>query len=140
MNKNLKSFLLRGMLFGGFGPIIAGIVYLCLSFSVDGFSLGGVEVFTAIISTYLLAFIHAGASVFNQIENWPIAKSLLFHFGALYIAYTGCYLINSWIPFSLVGWLIFTGVFVAIYFIVWISVVIAVKSISKKINSKLRGN
>ena len=74
MNKYLKAFLHRGLIFGGFGPIVMAIIYLILSFSIDGFLVGGVELFTAAISTYVLAFVHAGASVFNQIESWPIAK------------------------------------------------------------------
>lgn len=124
-------------MFSGFGPIIMAIIYLIISLTNDGLALNGTEVFTAVLSTYVLAFIHAGASVFNQIEQWPIAKSLLFHFGSLYLAYTGCYLLNSWIEFNLVAWLIFTGIFVVIYFVVWTIVVIAVKSTSKKINARL---
>ena len=70
-----------------------------------------------IITTYLLAFIHAGASIFNQIEDWPIMKSLLCHFLTLYFAYILCYLINSWIDFNFIAILIFTAVFIAIYFV-----------------------
>ncbi len=36
--------------------------------------LSGEEVLLGVISTYVLAFVQAGASVFNQIESWPIAK------------------------------------------------------------------
>ena len=137
MNKYFRAFLHRGLVFSGFGPIIMGIVYLVLSFAIEDFSLSGAEVFVAIISTYILAFVHAGASIFNQIENWPIAKSLFFHFGALYIAYFVCYIINRWIPFELLALLIFTVAFAICYFAVWLTVLLAVKSVSKKINKKL---
>ena len=80
MNKYLKAFLHRGLIFGGFGPIVVGIIYLILSMTLDSFSVSGKEMFFAIISTYLLAFVHAGASVFNQIEEWPVTKSMFFHF------------------------------------------------------------
>lgn len=140
MNGYLKSFLHRGLVFGGFGPIVTAIIYLVLSFGIKNFSVSGIEMFTAIISTYLLAFVHAGASVFNQIESWPIAKSLFFHFGSLYIAYTLCYLINSWIEFDLKVLLIYSLVFLIIYFAVWLTVVISVKLVSKKINEKLGQN
>ena len=63
MNIYLKRFLQRGIAFGGFGPIILGIVFLVLSFTVSDFSLGGREVFLAIVSIYVLAFVQAGASV-----------------------------------------------------------------------------
>ncbi len=138
MNKYMREFLLRGMAFGGFGPIIAGIVYLILSYTLEGFSLSGMEVFIAIVSTYLLAFIQAGVSVFNQIENWPLAKSLLCHFATLYVAYVGCYLLNAWIPFDVTVLLIFTAIFVVAYFVIWITVYLAVRATSKKMNQKLQ--
>ncbi len=125
-------------MFGGFGPIVAGIVYFSLSYTVDGFSLGGMEVFVAILSTYLLAFVHAGVSVFNQIEEWSTAKSLLCHLSSLYLAYVLCYLINSWIPFDFKVLLIFTLSFVLLYFVVWICVVIGIKLTENKLNSKLK--
>lgn len=126
------------MLFGGFGPIIAGIVYLILSYTINDFSLGGAEMFAAIISTYLLAFIHAGASVFNQIEDWPIAKSLLCHLSTLYFAYVICYLINSWIPFEWIVLLIFTAIFIVTYLVIWLIVFVSIKAASKNLNKKLK--
>ena len=137
MNKYLKSFLHRGLIFGGFGPVITGIIYFILSLTIDNLSVSGTEMFTAIISTYLLAFIHAGCSIFNQIEHWPIAKSLFFHFLSLYLVYSVCYLINSWIPFDITVFLIFTGIFILGYAIVWLIVYIIVKQTERKLNSKL---
>lgn len=138
MNKYIKSFLHRGLIFGGFGPIVCGIVFLVLSFALDDFSLSGKEVFLAVVSTYLLAFVQAGASVFNQIEEWSVAKSLVCHFATLYLAYSLCYIANSWIPFDPKVILIFTAIFIALYFVIWITVYLCVKSASKKLNSKLR--
>ncbi len=137
MNKYLKSFLHRGLAFGGFGPIICGIVFLVISKTAESFSLSGSEIFLAIVTTYLLAFVQAGASVFNQIEEWPLAKSLLCHFLTLYAAYVICYISNTWIPFDLKVIFIFTAIFVVLYFIIWITVYCCVKSASKKLNSKL---
>ena len=138
MNKYVKTFLLRGMAFGGLGPIIAGIIYLILSYTLPDFTLSGQEVFCAILSTYLLAFVHAGASVFNQIETWPMAKTLFFHFFALYLAYAGCYLVNAWIPFQWQVLLIFTAIFTVLYFVVWITVVVSVKATSRRFNQQLK--
>ncbi len=137
MQSIVKKFLHRGLIFGGFGPIVAGIIYFILSFKIDNFSLTGKEMFIAIISTYMLAFIHAGASIFNQIEDWPIMKSLLYHFTSLYLVYFICYLINSWIAFSVTAILIFTAAFIVIYFIIWIIVVISIKTTERKMNLKL---
>lgn len=138
MNKYLKEFLHRGLIFGGFGPIVAGIVYAILEKTIAGFSLGGTETFLAIISTYLLAFVQAGATVFNQIEDWPLPKSVLCHFVLLYIAYSGCYLLNSWIPFEPMVLVIFSVIFAAAFFIIWLIVYLSVKTVSRKMNSKLR--
>lgn len=135
MNKYLKEFLHRGVIFGGFGPIIMAIIILCVSPIQKSFS--GIEIFIAIISTYFLAFIHAGVSVFNQIEEWSIAKSTLLHLGSLYLAYLSCYLLNSWMPFEWGVVLIFTLSFVVLYFIVWLIVFITVKKTIKHLNDKI---
>lgn len=139
MNSYLKSFLHRGLVFGGFGPIVLGIVYFILSITIDGFSLSGGEVLMGIFSTYILAFIQAGASIFNQIEHWPIAKSLGVHFSVLFLCYTLFYLLNSWIPFEPVVLLIFSGIFIGTYFAIWITVYLIVRGTSRKFNEKLSG-
>lgn len=133
MNNYAKIFLLRGMLFGGFGPLVAGVVFVCIPDVV----LTGREVLLAVVSTYLLAFVHAGASVFNQIEHWSLPKSLLCHFGSLYLAYSLCYVVNSWIPFEPMVLAVFTLIFVAIYFVIWGIVYLCVRGESRKLNTKL---
>ena len=137
MNKYVKEFFHRGLKFSGFGPIILGIVYFILSKTINNFTLSGGEVLSGIISTYLLAFVQAGATVFNQIENWGISKSLLCHLLTLYVAYSLCYVANTWIPFEPKVLLIFTVIFMAIYFIVWVIVYSIVKTTSKNLNAKL---
>lgn len=138
MKHPVKSFLHRGLAFGGFGPIVMGIVYLILSFTIDGFSASGKDIFLAIISTYLLAFVHAGVSIFNQMEHWPIAKSTLFHFGALYLAYTACYLMNAWIPFDWRILAIYTGIFVGVYLVIWLTVILILHAVKKNMNKRLQ--
>lgn len=137
MNVYVKNFLHRGLLFGGFGPIVLGIVYAILQATVTDFSLTGGQVLLAIVSTYLLAFLQAGTSVFNQIEHWPLAKSLLCHFATLYAAYSLCYVGNTWIPFEPAVLLIFTAIFVGGYFLIWGTVLLCIKAVSRKMNEKL---
>lgn len=137
MNRYLKSFLHRGLIFGGFGPIVASIVFIAVSHTVDRFSLSAQEVLTATLSTYLLAFVHAGASIFNQIEHWSLPKSLLCHFSMLYAAYSLCYIANSWIPFEPKVLLIFSLIFIAVYFVIWITVYLCIKSTTRKLNGRL---
>ncbi len=138
MNRYVKSFLHRGLIFGGFGPIVAGIIYVILDRCVPNVTTSGTDLFIIIVSTYLLAFIHAGASIFNQIEHWPIAKSLLCHFGCLYVAYLLCYIVNRWIAFDLMVVLIFSAIFVAVYFAVWLTVYTIIKITEKKLNSRIK--
>lgn len=133
MNKYAKEFIKRGAIFAGFGPIIAGIVLAC----IPDVTLTGGEILLAVLSTYVLAFVQAGASVFNQIEHWPLSKSLLCHFGSLYVVYSACYLVNSWIPFEPLVLVIFTAVFAAVYFAVWITVYLCVRAASKKFNHRI---
>lgn len=132
MNKYVKEFLHRGLIFGGFGPIILGII--C---AVGGLSQAGSQLLVSIVSIYLLAFVQAGVSVFNQIEDWSIPKSMLCHFAVLYAAYVGCYLLNSWIPFDWRVVALFTAIFVVVYLVVWLVVYTCVKLTSKKLNAKI---
>lgn len=137
MKQNLIKFIHRGAIFGGFGPVITAIIYLILSFSINNFSVSGYEMFSAIISTYFLAFVHAGASAFNEIESWSIGKSTLCHFITLYVAYSLCYIINSWIPFDITILLIFTVLFVLVYLIIALTVYLITKKLGKKLNESL---
>ena len=138
MNKYVKEFLHRGLIFGGFGPIIFGIIVFIVSKTTDDFILEASEMLIGLVSTYLLAFVHAGVSVFNQIEHWSIGKSLLCHLSILYVAYSICYVINTWIPFEPKMLLLFTAIFMVIYFVVWGIVYFTIKATSKNFNAKLK--
>ena len=138
MNAYVKTFLHRGAIFGGFGPIVAGVVFLILSHISTDLSFGGGEMFLAIVSTYLLAFVHAGASVFQQIEHWSLGRSLLCHFVVLYASYSVCYVANAWIPFEPFAFFVFTCIFVAIYAVIWGIVFLSVRATEKKLNKKLQ--
>ena len=138
MNKYVKEFLHRGLMFSGFGPVIFGIIVFIVSKTTDNLVLNAGEVLVGIVSTYLLAFVHAGVSVFNQIEHWGIGKSLLCHLSTLYVAYSICYVINTWIPFEPKMLLLFTAIFMVIYFVVWGIVYVSVKATSKNFNAKLK--
>ena len=137
-NKYVLQFLHRGAIFGGFGPLIMGIIYAILSHTIPDFSLTGTEVLLVTLSTYLLAFLQAGASVFNQIEHWPLSKSLFFHFSTIYLAYVLCYVVNSWIPFEPLVIGIFTIAFVLTYLVIYLTVVLTTKAIGKRFNAQLK--
>lgn len=136
MKKYVVKFFKRGLMFGGFGPIVLGIILYIISLTLN-IKFSGEEVLLGIISTYLLAFIHAGVSIFNQIEQWSTPKATAIHLSSLYLAYLGCYLVNSWLKFDWIVVLIFTLSFIVIYFIVWTIVYLIIKDITKKLNDKL---
>ena len=134
MNKYVKEFLHRGLMFSGLGCIIAAIIIS----TETGILHDGKAVLTAIVSTYFLAFIHAGTSVFHTVENWSAVKSAFFQLLTLYVSYLVCYLVNSWLTFnvSIVG--VFTLIFVALYLLVWLIVYFSIKATSKKLNKNLK--
>lgn len=137
MNTYVKSFLHRGLIFGGFGPVVLGIVFAILEVTLPDFSLGGGEVLLAVISTYLVAFVQAGATVFNQIEEWSVPKAMLCHLLSVYLVYLFAYLVNLWIAPELSVVLVFTLIFVAIFLVIWLTVYLIVRHTEKRLNVKL---
>ena len=140
MNKYVKEFLKRGLMFSGLGPIVAGIIYLCIENSGTSLNLSGWEVFLAILSTYIMAFVHAGSGVFHLIEKWSRAKAMLCQMSSIYVIYMAGYLINSWIPLDWRVILGFTVAFVVGYFAICLIVFLSMDRVSKKLNDKLTQN
>ncbi len=139
MNIYVKEFIKRGLMFSGLGPVTAAIVIFIISLFEENLQLDGLQVLIMAVSTYILAFVQAGATVFNQIEHWSVPKSLACHFSSLYAVYILCYLVNTWIPFNINVILTFTAIFVAVFFIIWTVVFLAVRHLSKKLNKNLHG-
>ena len=126
-------------MFGGFGPIVVGIVLLCITYFDGVTEYSALPIVSGIVTTYIIAFVQAGATVFNQIEHWSVPKSVFCHFGLLYVVYSLAYIANSWIPFKAEVLGVFTVIFVVVFFLVWGIVYFAVKSTGKKFNEKLKG-
>lgn len=137
MNMYVKEFIKRGLLFSGLGPLVVGIVYLILELSKVEIRLSGLDVFLAIIATYIIAFVQAGSSVFEQIESWSSIKSIFFHMTSIYVVYLGGYLINRWIPFDYLVIIIFTSVYIVTFLIIWLFIYFITKRTSDKMNKKL---
>lgn len=138
MNKYVKQFLIRGLLFGGFGPIIAGLVFMIIGFTGTNLNLEGWQIFLAIVTSYLLAYISAGASVFEQIEEWPTVKSMLIHCLTIYAIYLITYVVNSWIPLKWEVILIFSLGVIGGFMLIWLIVYLVNKRCSQSLNKKLR--
>ena len=139
MNIYVKEFIKRGLMFSGLGPVTTALVIFIISHFEENLHLGASQVLIMAVSTYILAFVQAGATVFNQIEHWSVPKSLACHFSSLYAVYVFTYLVNTWIPFNINVILVFTAIFVATFFIIWTVVFLAVRHLSRKLNKNLHG-
>ena len=138
MNIYVKEFIKRGLMFSGLGPVTAALIIFIIYQLEEIPALSGMQVLIMVASTYILAFVQAGATVFNQIEHWSLPKSLACHFASLYAVYVLCYLVNTWIPFNINVILIFTIIFMASFFTIWTIVFLSVRHLSKKLNKNLR--
>lgn len=140
MKNTIKKFIKRGASFSCLGPLTYAIVILIIHLCNVDTSSDGLVIFKAIISTALLAFICAGASVVWEEEKLGLGFASLIHGTALYISYLIMYLVNNWIPRNLESLLIFSALFVGTYVIIWLIIFITEKNRAKKFNSKLKIN
>ena len=139
MKQFLKEFLFRGMICAGGGPLVLAIIYgiLGATGAVEAFSPR--EVCMGIVSITLLAFIVAGMTAVYQMEQLPLPTMILLHGGALYIAYILTYLLNSWLQSSLAPILVFTGIFVVGYALIWFIIYCIERAKAEKLNKLLKG-
>jgi len=63
---------------------------------------------------------------------------ILLHGGALYIAYILTYLMNGWLQKSLIPILVFTGIFLAGYALIWLIIYCIEKNKAAKLNKLLK--
>lgn len=140
MKKFLKEFLLRGLICACGGPMVLAIIYGILGATGAAESLSPNEVCMGILTITLLAFIAAGMTAIYQMEQLPLPTMILLHGGALYIAYILTYLLNGWLKQQLVPILIFTGIFVAGYAVIWLIIYSITKTKTEALNKKLKGN
>ena len=138
MKKFGKEFLLRGLLACGGGPIVLAIVYgiLGATGTVSHFSPN--EVCMGILTVTLLAFIVAGMTAIYQMEQLPLPIAILLHGGALYIAYILIYLLNGWLLNQLKPILVFTGVFIGGYGLIWTVIYNITRAKAEALNRKLK--
>lgn len=139
MKKFGKDFLFRGLICAAGGPLVLAIIYgiLGATGAVESFSPG--EVCMGIMTITLLAFIVAGMTAIYQMEQLPLPIMILLHGGGLYIAYILTYLLNGWLLRQLTPILIFTGIFIAGYALIWLIIYCFEKSKAEKLNKLLKG-
>ncbi len=137
MKKFLKEFLLRGLICAAGGPLVLAISYGILGATGAVDTLSPIEVCRGILTITLLAFIAAGMTAIYQMEQLPLPTMILLHGGALYIAYLLTYLINGWLMNQLTSILIFTGIFIVGYAVIWLVIYCIEKAKTNKLNKLL---
>jgi len=138
MKQFWKEFLLRGLICAAGGPLVLAIICGILGYTGAVESLSPHEVCMGIVSITLLAFIAAGMTAIYQAERLPLAMMILLHGGALYIAYILTYLMNGWLQKSLIPILVFTGIFLAGYALIWLIIYCIEKNKAAKLNKLLK--
>ncbi len=134
MKNNILEFCRRGLMACGFGPVVLAIVYLILKHHNVVEVLTVNQLATGIFSLTALAFIAGGMNVIYQVERLPLMVAILIHGCVLYICYLATYLLNDWLDFGLIPVLVFTGIFVVGYLLIWVIVYSFVRRKTKKLN------
>lgn len=138
MKKTVKEFLRRGIAACSLGPIVLAILYLILQRNGVIASLTVKEVCTGIFSLSALAFIAGGMNVIYQIEQLPLMAAISIHGGILYISYLITYLINDWLDWGTAPILVFTGIFVIGYVLIWAVIYSIIKRNTAQLNQILK--
>ena len=138
MKHNISEFVRRGLSACGLGPIVLAILYLILqrqgaidTLSVDQVCLG-------IFSLSALAFIAGGMNVVYQIERLPLMVAILIHGGVLYLSYLATYLINDWLVWGKTQILVFSGIFILGYLVIWAIIYSIIRRNTKHLNERLK--
>lgn len=137
MKNNVKDFIFRGFFAGGFGPLVLAVLYLILQKNNLVQTLTVNEMSKGIFSLYILAFIAGGMNVIYQIERLPLMTAILIHGGVLYVSYLCTYLFNGWLEWGMMPILVFSGIFVLGYVIVWVIIYSVNKKRTDKLNQML---
>ena len=139
MKKFWKEFLFRGLICAGGGPMVLAVIYGILGYTGTVQTISATETCLAIVTITLLAFIAAGMTAVYQMEQLPLPIMILLHGGALYLAYILTYLINGWLQNSLIPILVFTGIFLTGYALIWLIIYLIEKAKADKLNKLLKG-
>ena len=137
MKKMISEFVRRGLIAGGFGPLVLAILYLILQKQELLETLTVNRVCMGIFSLFILAFIAGGMNIVYQIERLPLMVAILIHGGILYISYLGTYLLNDWLEWGWIPILVFTGIFLLVYLIIWVIICSVIKKRTERINEIL---
>ena len=138
MKKNILEFFRRGFVACGFGPIVLAILYLILQHEAEIETLTVNQVCLGIFSLSALAFIAGGMNVIYQIERLPLMVAILIHGGVLYISYLVTYLLNNWLEWGTIPILVFSGIFILGYLMIWAIIYCIIRKRTERLNEILK--
>ena len=138
MKRNVKEFCRRGSAACGLGPIVLAVLYLILQHNGAIESLTVSEVCVGIFSLTALAFIAGGMNVVYQIERLPLMAAISIHGAVLYVSYLLTYLVNGWVDWGTAPILVFTGIFVVGYLLIWAIIYAVIKRNTEIVNEVLK--
>lgn len=82
----------------------------------------------------------AGASVIWEIEQWSMLRQTTIHLIVGSLATFPIAYFMRWMDHSILGILAYFGIFLGIYFVIWVSQYYATKRRIQQINDKMRNN
>ncbi len=138
MKKFVSEFFRRGLVACGFGPIVLAIVYMILHQTVNVQTLTVSQVCIGIFSITLLSFIAGGMNAVYQIERLPLMIAILIHGVVLYVSYLVTYILNDWLEWGLTPILVFTGIFIVAYLVIWAIIYSIIRRNTKQLNKILK--
>ena len=134
----LKEFCRRGIAACGLGPLALAIIYLFLQHNRVVEVLAVNDVCVGILSLSALAFVAGGMNVVYQIERLPLMVAISIHGAVLYVSYLLTYLVNNWLDWGTAPILVFTGIFVVGYLLIWAVIYSIIKRNTDRINEAMR--
>lgn len=138
MKKNILEFFRRGFVACGFGPIVLAILYLILQHEAEIETLTVNQVCLGIFSLSALAFVAGGMNVIYQVERLPLMVAILIHGGVLYISYLVTYLLNNWLEWGAIPILVFSGIFILGYLMIWAIIYCIIRKRTERLNEILK--
>ena len=134
----ISEFVRRGMTACGLGPLVLAALYLIFYHNGALQTLSVQEVCIGIFSLSALAFIAGGINMIYQIERLPLMVAILIHGCVLYVSYLVTYLLNSWLEWSMVPFLVFTAIFVLGFLAIWAVIYAVIRHDTERINQILQ--
>lgn len=136
MKQFIKTFIHRGALFCGLGPVIAAAVYFFLSANGTVTTIAVSTYIREIFTATLMAFFAAGISAIYTVEKLALPLAGLIQVAVLLLDYLLIYLLNGWLKPSLMT-IVIISIFVAVFGAIWMIVYLCIQRQIKRLNENI---